>query len=211
MSLGEVDSFEFEERGQAEGPAINVKYKDSDSFTEENEFYQLPGIASGPTKGDRVVILPIEGGYRVIIAAHNYKVGVDVQPGETKVFSTDASGNTKQAEIWLKATGEIEITGDVKFKGSVTVEQDIIVEGTSEFQGASEFQSAVDILDDLTVLGATTLIDTLSVTGAVTMAAAASVGAALTVVGDAIISLKSFLTHVHKDVTPGVGNSGTIL
>jgi len=116
MPLGEVDSFEFEERGQAEGPAINVKYKDSDSFTEENEFYQLPGIASGPTKGDRVVILPIEGGYRVIIAAHNYKVGVDVQPGGTKIYSTNESGTTKQAEIHLKPDGEIEHTTMEKVK-----------------------------------------------------------------------------------------------
>lgn len=202
MPLGEVDSFEFEERGQAPGQAINVKYIDSDEFTEENEFYQLPGIASGPTKGDRVVILPIDGGYRVIVASHNYKVGVDVQPGETKVYSTDATGNAKQAEIWLKNDGTIEVTGDTTFKGAVTIEDTLTVEGASEFQGA------VDMLDDLSVLGATILLDTLSVTGAVTMLAAASVGAALTVVGDAIISLKSFLGHVHSGVTSGASNSG---
>lgn len=112
MRLSETDSFQFEQRGQAPGQAINVKNKEGSEvqFVTETEFYQLPGIASGPTKGDRLTIIQLEGGYEVAVASHNYRIGVSIQPGQVKIFSTDASGQIKQAEIFLDNDGKIKIS-----------------------------------------------------------------------------------------------------
>lgn len=139
MKIAEVDSFEFEERGQAPGQAINVKSSEGTEvkYTRETEFYQLPGFASGPTKKDQVILLPIEGGYEVIVASHNYRIGVSVTAGQVKVFSTNVSGSTKQAEIFLDTDGKITIDSvgnqDIKLKTSAKV----IVESAEavEFMG----------------------------------------------------------------------------
>lgn len=131
MKIAEVDSFEFEERGQAPGQAINVKSSEGTEvkYTRETEFFQLPGFASGPTKKDQVILLPIEGGYEVIVASHNYRIGVSVTAGQVKVFSTNASGSVKQAELFLDSDGEITLsTGDaginVKPNGQTIVDAD---------------------------------------------------------------------------------------
>lgn len=116
MNLGINDGFKFEKRGQAPGSAINTKVVEGseEEFTKEAEFYQLPGFISGPTKGDRLVLIPMEGGYEVVVASHNYRVGVSVTAGQTKIYSTNASGTTKQAEIILDTNGKIKFSNSSK-------------------------------------------------------------------------------------------------
>lgn len=133
MKIAEVDSFEFEERGQAPGQAINVKSSEGTEvqYTRETEFYQLPGFASGPTKKDQVILLPIEGGYEVIVASHNYRIGVSVTAGQVKVFSTNASGSEKKAELFLDSDGEITLsTGDASL--NIKPDGETILDSDSE-------------------------------------------------------------------------------
>lgn len=127
--LSILDIFKIEKRGQAPGQAIVGKSKDSDEFTTETEFYQLPGFESGPTKGDRLIIVKTEGGYEVIVASHSYKIAPNVKPGELRLYSSDANGSAKIAELYFENDGEITLsTGNaginIKPNGETTVDAD---------------------------------------------------------------------------------------
>jgi len=118
-TLSKAISFLFEKRGQADGQSINVKTIEGDEFTRETEFYQLPGISSGITPGSQCVIQEIEGGYSVIVASHNYNLAVSVTGGQTKIYSTNASGTVKQAEIFLDTNGKIKLSNTTESLKSV--------------------------------------------------------------------------------------------
>ena len=128
-TLSKAISFLFEKRGQADGQSINVKTIEGGEFTRETEFYQLPGISSGITPGSQCVIQEIEGGYSVIVASHNYNLNVSVTGGQTKIYSTDPTGMTKQAEIFLDTNGDIVFSqnGKTIFKENVEIEKNLKV------------------------------------------------------------------------------------
>lgn len=87
----------------------------------EVEFFQTPGIVSGLTSSDEIVVIPIDGGgYKIGIASNNYKIGIDCLPGETKIFSTDTTGENEMAIIELgNLTGLIRIANQVEDLKSV--------------------------------------------------------------------------------------------
>jgi hypothetical protein len=73
--------------------------------------YHPPGISSAPTVGDRLIEVPAGSG-RVIVAAHNYRIEVEPESGETIIYSTDSDGSAVEAKIHLKGDGTIELNGD---------------------------------------------------------------------------------------------------
>lgn len=118
--IGKVAKFIFEKRGQAPGQSMNVKTIESGKFARETEFYQLPGFVGGVTPGSQCVIQEIEGGYSVIVASNNYKLSVSVTAGQTKIYSTDATGTTKKAEILLDTNGKVKLfNSDESLKGLI--------------------------------------------------------------------------------------------
>jgi hypothetical protein len=90
-------------------------------FVSEVEFFQTPGIVSGLTPSDQIIVSKIDGGgYRVGIASFNYKIGIDCLPGELKLFSTDVTGENEMAIIELgNLTGLIRIANQVEDLKSV--------------------------------------------------------------------------------------------
>jgi phage gp45-like len=104
----------WQTRGAAPGSAVVVQLASGGDQQRTAEFYQLPGIASGPTPQDRAVVVPTASGYRVVVASHNYRVNVEVSAGETIIYSTDADGGAKQAEIKLTTDGKIDLNGSSK-------------------------------------------------------------------------------------------------
>lgn len=98
-----------------------AKLIEYDSDVIEAQFFQTPGIVSGLTPSDEVVVSRIDGGgYRVGIASYNYKIGIDCLPGEIKIFSTDVTGENEMAIIELgNLTGLIRIANQVEDLKSV--------------------------------------------------------------------------------------------
>ncbi len=103
----------FERRGRAPGKAPVLQTTAPGGQERETELYQLPGFASGPTPGDRAAVIGTATG-RVAIATHNYRIEVEVDPGEVKIFSTDADGSAVESLIHLKGDGTIELNGNTK-------------------------------------------------------------------------------------------------
>lgn len=80
----------------------------------EAEVYGSAGVVGRPPKGARVVFLPLGERYGVVVAAHNYALGIEVGEGETTVYSTDAGGGTLKARIDLDAGGNVDLNGSAK-------------------------------------------------------------------------------------------------
>lgn len=79
----------------------------------ETESYGLAGVVNLPPEGTRVIYLPYGGTRRgACLGGHNYKIQHNLSQGEIKIFSTNADGDTAQAEITLKADGSIIVTGN---------------------------------------------------------------------------------------------------
>ena len=77
------------------------------------EYVSLPGQDENPINGSRVYIIEVANSYKIGIAVDD---GVDPwgDPGEKRVYSTDAAGAI-QAFINLLKTGIIEINGNADF------------------------------------------------------------------------------------------------
>ena len=105
----------FSRRQSAPGKAVVVQVAAEAGEERQVELYHSPGIASAPTKGDRIITIPIgRSAFRIAIGTHNYRVEIDAGEGETIVYSTNASGSTVQASIKLGTDGNIEINGGSK-------------------------------------------------------------------------------------------------
>jgi hypothetical protein len=92
--------------------AKTLEYEET---VKEVEFYQTPGIVSGLTSSDEIAVIQLEGGgYKIGIASNNYKISISVTPGQTKIFSTDATGLIKKAEIILDTNGKIKMSNSTQ-------------------------------------------------------------------------------------------------
>lgn len=112
--LETITKSEYNKKGSAPGKAVLIKTEAAGGQERKVELYHPPGISSGPTPNDIVVESLEKGGVRVAVATHNYRLEIEVSAGETIVYSTSADGNTKQAEIKLDTSGNIEMNGDSK-------------------------------------------------------------------------------------------------
>lgn len=99
--------------GDIEGESIIATGEASASKGETAQVYGLPGFISNPPAGIRGVRLRI-GSLDIIIGALNYQVSLPADPGETKLYSTDADG-AEQATHILKPDGTMEINGNSDF------------------------------------------------------------------------------------------------
>jgi len=100
----------------APGNAVVVTGTGIGGETLETELYQSPGVFGQPTKNMRGIFVPIGRGrrYGVVVAVHNYKIALVVNPGEVTIYSTTADGETLKAFIVLDASGNIKLNGSTK-------------------------------------------------------------------------------------------------
>lgn len=105
----------FKKFGQNENNSQVSKTLEFSDVVKEVEFFQTTGFRSGLTSNDEIIVIPIDGGgYKIGIASNNYKINISVNPGQTKIFSTDSTGVIKQAEIILDTNGKIKMSNSTQ-------------------------------------------------------------------------------------------------
>ena len=117
MSLETLTDQSFSKKGSAPGKAVVLKTESGGGDVKQErtvELYHPPGISSGPTPQDRVVIAPAGTGVRVAIGTHNYRIEVEPLSGETIIYSTNSDGSVVKATIKLDTDGNIEVNGNSK-------------------------------------------------------------------------------------------------
>lgn len=104
----------FKKRGTAPGKAVVIQTRLENDYEVERtaEMYHPPGVSSRPTKGDRVLEVPIGQGVRIAVASHNYDVEVEPDSGEIIIYSTNSGGDTVKAQIKLDDEGNMICTVD---------------------------------------------------------------------------------------------------
>ena len=112
--LEKATAISFAVKGAAPGKAVIIQTIAAGNQERTSEMYHNPGISSAPTKNDRIISIPVGTGTRVAIATHNYRINVEVTDGETKVYSTDATGENVKSVIKLDNAGNIDLNGDSK-------------------------------------------------------------------------------------------------
>lgn len=96
--------------GDTEGNSIILTSEGSAGKGETSQQYGMAGFISNPATNVKGIRFRI-GSLDIVIGALSYKVSLPENPGETKVYSTDADGNEKST-IKLKDDGTIEINGN---------------------------------------------------------------------------------------------------
>ena len=96
--------------GDTAGDSIIATLKGSAEKGETAQVQGQTGIIGNPPKGAKGLRIRI-GSLDIIISSLNYQVALPENPGETKVYSTDADGVEKGTAIF-KDDGTIEINGD---------------------------------------------------------------------------------------------------
>ena len=118
--MGEVTSAAMEKRGTASAPNLVIQVLGPDDQQRSAELYTPPGISSAPTPNDKTLAVPVGQGGRIVIAVHNYKIEVPVEPGEMLVYSTDPGGENVKASARFGTDGSITVDADGG-AGTVTV------------------------------------------------------------------------------------------
>jgi len=124
---------------KAPGDAVVVQVESEAGENRELEYYQLPGIASGPTPEDRAATVNLQG-YRVVVGSHNYRVGVEVESGQTRIYSTPSDGSAVKGEVDLQTDGTITAKNDGG--NEVEINSDGTISATSSSGGSAEISSA---------------------------------------------------------------------
>jgi phage gp45-like len=108
---------------------VKVEGFDEDIF--EAEPYQHFGFLSKAIKGTKFISAFLSNNKRniITIASKNYNVTIEINDGETCIYSTDSNGSVK-ASIILKADGTINMTGNANL--SLTSDGKISLNGNSE-------------------------------------------------------------------------------
>ncbi len=167
--MNEVTGAAIDTRGTATAPNVVVQITGADSQERTAELYAPPGIASSPTPGDSALSVPVGQGGRIVIAVHNYKIEVPVEPGELVVYSTDEAGEAVKASARFGTDGSITVdadggSGEITVSGgNVTVNAETIKLG-SDGSGKplvtyEELKNALDLFQrsvDAAIAGAIT-------------------------------------------------------
>lgn len=81
----------------------------------EAEAYHPHGFFSRAPGNTRGVFIPIGSrSVGVMLGLANYNIGIDIDQGETYIYSTTADGKTIKSRLRLTATGDIELNGSNK-------------------------------------------------------------------------------------------------
>ena len=99
--------------GDNAGDSIIATGEGSAGKGETAQVYGINGLIANPPKETRAIRLRI-GALDILIASLNYKIPLPDNPGDSKVYSTDADGN-EQATCNFLADGTIEINGNSDF------------------------------------------------------------------------------------------------
>jgi hypothetical protein len=106
-SLVSIMSTKKEKLGNAESETVSAVTASSGESSAVSEVYGLHGLVSRPAKGARGVRLRI-GNTSIVVAVFNYGIAAPDNPGETKLYSTDADGAEK-ASLTLRADGTSDL------------------------------------------------------------------------------------------------------
>jgi len=126
----------------APGKSVIIQVQSENDEEHEIEYYQLPGFAGGPTPQDRATTVSMNG-YRVAVASHNYRVNVEVEPGQTRVYSTPADGSAVMAEVDMLPDGQLTAQNDAGAKA--VLHTDGLIEAANDSQS---LKALVDSLVD---------------------------------------------------------------
>lgn len=99
--------------GDTAGDSIIATLKGSAEKGETAQVQGQTGIIGNPPKGAKGLRIRI-GSLDIIISSLNYQVALPQNPGETKVYSTDADGVEKSGTIY-RNDGNQEINGNQDF------------------------------------------------------------------------------------------------
>ena len=113
VSIGRVVKQVYEHLAGAAGKSVVIQIAGSAGNDHKEEEYQQHGISAGTTP-ESIAVAVRAGTKYVTIATHNYRVEVPVDPGQLRLYSTNAAGDTLAAEIALKPDGSIVINGGGK-------------------------------------------------------------------------------------------------
>jgi phage gp45-like len=115
-TLVKLTSAKLDTKGNAPGKSAVATAEGFSGQTMTPEVYQAPGVLAVPPDGVRGVYIPVGASdrYGVVIALQNYQITLDLQPGETAIYSTTADGKTVKAKIVLDDAGDIALNGDTK-------------------------------------------------------------------------------------------------
>jgi hypothetical protein len=92
----------------SEGKSIELTQEAYEDDELESELYQQPGIRSRPTKGDKGLFVPLGArGTGITVAINNYKIDLDVNEGEIRVYSTNTDGDELKASMLLDNDGNV--------------------------------------------------------------------------------------------------------
>jgi hypothetical protein len=97
-SLVTIMSTKKEKIGSSESEAVKAVTETSSGNDGTAEVYGMFGSVSRPPKGTKGIRLRI-GSLNIIIAAFRYDVAAPDNPGETKLYSTDAEGAEKSTHV----------------------------------------------------------------------------------------------------------------
>ena len=114
MAISKITSTEYKRKGSNPGKSLIIKTLAAGNQERETELYNVPGIASGPTPNDIAVEVPSGTSGRIAVATQNYRLEIEVTPGQTKVYSTSTDGATLKSTIILDVDGNISLNGDTK-------------------------------------------------------------------------------------------------
>lgn len=152
----------YKAKGAAPGKAVVLTTKAAGGQERETELYHPPGLSSGPTPEDIGVEVSSGTAGRVTIAAHNYKLEIEVTAGETILYSTSADGETLKSTIKLDTNGNILLNGDSKtfvtFAALNTALQGLITGLNAEFAKKLDSPGAPGLLSlDISAAETTTV------------------------------------------------------
>ena len=145
------------------------------------------GEDTGPTDGAQAVIIGVGQAWKVAIVTDD-KVEPSAAPGEKRLYSTNAAGDTVKASIWLRDDGRVHVNNDAA-RATLEPTGEILISNS----GASV---------------------TISPAGVVTILAAADItlqsSTAVKIVAPAMTHNGTNIgaTHVHSGVDTGPSNTG---
>ncbi len=112
--------------GDIEGDSIIATGEASASKGETAQVYGMSGFIANPPAGIKGIRFRI-GSLDIIIGALNYNVPLPADPGETKVYSTDADG-AETGSMVLKPNGKLGYKNELLSEDLKSLLSDLITE-----------------------------------------------------------------------------------
>jgi hypothetical protein len=147
--FGEVTGIEYKTNrdGDEKKMLLQVLLEDTED-TQTVEYVQRGGEQTPPVEGSRVIVLEVEGSYKIGIAFDDDTPPDEtLEPGDKKFYSTlltpgateeDIDTVTEQAKITLFKSGKIEIISS-DGAGTIAASLKLLADGIMEINGNDDF------------------------------------------------------------------------